>query len=171
MNEHYLYHYKQDPHDAARNKEKILHLIEQDKQKYNIQLNKQGYWYDYPTCGERESSYEDTALKIITPFVKNTAKEFGCKILRLPPVWFQQYPAGAKFGWHTHPKSHFACVYFVELPDPQYATEFLTLGRFPVNEGDIILFPSFLPHRSPYINTDQRKTILSTNFDFNAKRS
>lgn len=170
MIDYYIYHYQQDPDDAARNKEKILHLIEQDKHKYNIQLNKAEYWYDYPDCGKRKTAYEDTAFKIILPFIKLTAKEFGCRLYKRRPLWFQQYPYGSRFGWHTHPGSHFACVYFVELPDPQYATEFLTLGRFPVNEGDIIFFPAFLPHRSPYINIDQRKTIISTNFDFDFKR-
>jgi len=170
MIEHYIYHYQQDPKVAKRNKEKILDLIEQDKHKYNIQLNKEGYWYDYPDCGKRKTAYENKALKVIWPFAEQTALEFGCNIYRRPPVWFQQYPKGSKFGWHTHPKSHFACVYFVEQPNPNYATEFLTLGRFPVNEGDIIFFPAFLPHRSPHINIDQRKTIISTNFDLDFKR-
>ena len=170
----YVYVFKQDPDQAAKNKEKVLDLIEIDKKKHNIELNSSGYWYDYPDIGlqphQRIPGYQDAANDVILPFVKTLAAEFGCDLVRIPPLWFQQYPKGSKFGWHTHTQSNFSCVYFVELPDERYSTEFLTLGRFPMEEGDVLFFPSFLPHRSPYIETDKRKTIISSNYDFNFLR-
>ena len=57
-------------------------------------------------------------------------------------------------------------VYYVELPEMSESTEFLNYGQFNVKEGDIIFFPSFLVHRSPKIISNQRKTIIATNFEF-----
>ena len=37
---------------------------------------------------------------------------------------------------------------------------------FPVETGDLIMFPSYIPHQSPKISDDSRKTIISANFSF-----
>jgi hypothetical protein len=170
MIENHIYHYQQDPEVAKRNKDLILDLIEQEKKIHNIQLNKQGYWYDFPSTDQRKRLYKEAAYSVIIPFAEQLAADFNCKLFRYPKLWFQQYPIGSEFGWHTHPRAHFGCIYFVELPEENYATEFLHFGRLEASEGDVVFFPAFLPHRSPFIDTDKRKTIISTNFDFNYER-
>ena len=34
-------------------------------------------------------------------------------------------------------------------------------------EGDIVIFPSFIIHRAPKVQSDTRKTIVSFNLEFN----
>ena len=36
-----------------------------------------------------------------------------------------------------------------------------------VEEGDIVMFPAMTPHQGPELKTDERKTIISFNIDFN----
>jgi hypothetical protein len=80
-------------------------------------------------------------------------------------MWFHQYNKGSFFDWHTHPQSNYSAVYFVELPSDELATEIHGVKKLKPREGDLLVFPGFLPHRSPVNNTDSRKTIISMNFD------
>ena len=81
--------------------------------------------------------------------------------------WFQQYQRHDTHPWHTHPGSDLSIVYYVELPD-HAATEFLDLvtkkiTSFPVHEGDLLIFPSVMTHRSPVNRTTNRKTVIAMN--------
>ena len=56
----------------------------------------------------------------------------------------------------------------MNLNDKNYNTEFYDTTKkqkftLDVKEGDIVVFPSFIPHRSPAIVTNDRKTIISCN--------
>lgn len=82
-----------------------------------------------------------------------------------PVAWFQQYfQPNTGFGWHSHDKS-VAVIYFVELPNPKDATEFYLEGQFDLKEGDVMIWPSYLNHRSPPLSSAGRKTIIATNID------
>ena len=60
----------------------------------------------------------------------------------------------------------------MELPEKSTKTELI--NQFSQNEkitidaieGQIVIFPSFIIHRSPRIIEDVRKTIISFNIDF-----
>ena len=83
-------------------------------------------------------------------------------------VWFQQYINGCSHGWHLHANSNISISYLLELPDKKYSTEFLdttTKSKFQldVEEGDVIIFPSHVIHRSPVISSDVRKTTIAIN--------
>ena len=85
--------------------------------------------------------------------------------------WYQQYTVGDKHGWHCHGQTSVAFVYYLELPDPKECTELIeydTMVKYQpdVVEGDIFVFPGMIPHRSPIINGDQRKTVISCNISF-----
>jgi len=63
-------------------------------------------------------------------------------------------------------------VYYLELPDNAPKTELI--DQYNINkkitvdakEGDIVIFPSFVIHRAPKMLTDDRKTIISFNLEF-----
>lgn len=86
-------------------------------------------------------------------------------------VWFQQYQSLANHEWHIHLGNHYSGVYYLEFPEDGPQTEFynplskevFTLG---LKEGDIAIFPSYIPHRSPKNTSCDRKTIISFNIDF-----
>jgi len=95
------------------------------------------------------------------------------KVLQIPKfvlkeVWFQQYCKSDTHSWHVHEHTHFTNVYFLELPQPEFKTEIREFGttnliEYNATEGDIVTFPGFLEHRSPILESDQRKTIISFN--------
>jgi len=86
-------------------------------------------------------------------------------------MWFHQMFQNDYMDWDNHFYAQWACVYYVELPDPSMATEFIhpdTEQEFqPVNAkaGDLVIFPSFLLHRSPFITDTRRKTVIAWNMD------
>ena len=55
----------------------------------------------------------------------------------------------------------------LEFFDPVSKTKF----QPDVEEGDIVVFPSYLPHRSKFINSDREKIIVSFNFNFDVDYS
>lgn len=80
-------------------------------------------------------------------------------------IWFQQYDNQSQHGWHTH-SHNFTGVYYVQLP-PNVQTELIQpysnkIISLPVQQGDIVYFPSTVIHRAPPASN---KTIISFNFD------
>ena len=88
-------------------------------------------------------------------------------------TWFQQYYEKADHFWHTHARSNYANVYFLELPDENYKTEILDsngkLIDYDAKEGDIITFPAGMQHRSAP-NSAERKTVISFNSNYSIQR-
>jgi hypothetical protein len=54
-------------------------------------------------------------------------------------------------------------VYYIDLPEKKYKTEFLDI-EIPIQEGNLVIFPSFLLHRSPINMSNKEKVIISFNF-------
>ena len=84
-------------------------------------------------------------------------------------MWFQQYANGSQHGWHIH-GDHMTAVYYLDLPKDSPKTEWInpmdnTVNQFDVEEGDIIIFPSWIVHRAPINESNNMKTIISWNFN------
>lgn len=110
-------------------------------------------------------------ISIIQELLSESLNEFSQMMdseLDMKEGWFQQYEKGDEHGWHDHPDCQFSSVYYVELPkDTQtrfkdYNGEEFTID---VSEGDYIIFPSFLYHRSAPNTSDDRKTIYANNIN------
>ena len=85
--------------------------------------------------------------------------------------WFQTYKEQDTHDWHFHFSSVWSCIYYVELDDDCPVTEFLNpmtnkVIELPrVKEGDMIIFPAILEHRSPPNKSKTNKTIISFNLE------
>ena len=82
--------------------------------------------------------------------------------------WFQQYNVLDTHDWHIHERSMYNLIYYVEKSDNCPSTELKSpvsdkIFSPNVNEGDVLLFPSFLIHRSAPNQSDKRKTIIAFN--------
>lgn len=103
-------------------------------------------------------------------FIVEWAGDYGYSGYEVAEMWFQQYNKDAVHNWHVH-GCNFTAVYYLELPEGVAKTEYLDpcnfkdVKTFDVKEGDIVIFPSFLFHRSPPNESDKRKTIISWNFN------
>ena len=90
-------------------------------------------------------------------------------------LWSQRYVKGQFHGAHNHGLMNISCVLYVEFdsevhfpttfyspnPNPFYGT--IDKIAPPVNEGEILTFPSVLLHESPVSKSDKQRTIMSFN--------
>jgi hypothetical protein len=93
---------------------------------------------------------------------------YGYKDVLISNMWFQQYKPGDYHRFHVHPKSVFSNVYYVDISENTPKTTFLFKGKetyIPVEEGDVLTFPSFLVHNSPKNIDNKIKTVISFNSD------
>jgi len=122
------------------------------------------FFVDSPT------QYMDTLVDK-TSFIQQANDEFhdlGYDDAKIFKWWFQQYRKNDTHSWHTHGKSNWAIVYYVELPEEAPPTLFLNLYNHEiiepgVSEGDVIIFPANMPHTSPPNKSNERKTIIAMN--------
>tara|TARA_B100000900_G_C20193827_1_gene559008 strand:+ start:92 stop:598 length:507 start_codon:yes stop_codon:yes gene_type:complete len=117
-----------------------------------------------------EKDYIDYIRPQIINFLYECFKNHKIAGYEVSNMWFQQYYKNDIHKWHTHKNTHFTCVYFVEMPDSDQKTLIRNFGsedliEYEAEEGDIIIFPAFLSHASPYLTSDNRKTIISFNLD------
>lgn len=107
---------------------------------------------------------------IISPIIDSVCDSLKIKYkytsdIELETFWFQQYKTGDFHTWHNH-SGLFSCVYYVDISDKTPKTSFNILGEdieINVNEGDILVFPTFIPHQSkPNLDT-KTKTIIAFN--------
>ena len=83
-------------------------------------------------------------------------------------IWYQVYKAnsGDYHNWHDHlPTPSLSHVWYLKLPKG-YGTEFKINGKVikpRVKEGDLLVFPPDVLHRSPPNVSNQDKVIVSFN--------
>lgn len=118
-----------------------------------------------------QKRYGETFIDSMKPSLQKVMELNLCKDWEIHNFWFQQYYKGDTHAWHTHGKCQWSMIYFVELSNKMISTEFFDLNskkivQPEVQEGDIIIFDSRIPHRSPINTENSRKTIISANLSF-----
>ena len=109
-----------------------------------------------------KEKFEPYAQKYLNKFIADH-KQFAHVSTIVPQnIWFQRYLNNDLHEWHVHPRTHFAFVYYLELPDSSLGTKFDGY-EVDLKEGDIFIFPAFIPHCSPINETNTRKTIIALN--------
>jgi len=101
---------------------------------------------------------------------KSICEKYWVTNFSISSFWFQQYYVGDSHGWHLHGNSTISMSYFLELDDQKHSTEFVDIEKkktfqLNVSEGDVIIFPSHIIHRSPIIKSDSRKTTIAINLN------
>lgn len=149
-------------------KTKILSLIENGEYKPLDNLDEQISRTDWDRNNNKE--YQNIVLPHIIQSVGPLFQRMNYLSFEETHIWFQQYETQDFHGWHRHPGTDWGFVYYLELPEDGPPTEF----RNPMNknetylphvkEGQFVLFPSFLEHRSNENNSTKRKTVIVTNF-------
>ena len=117
-------------------------------------------------------------VDFVTPKIWNVMNtmppELGWSVPDIRAVWFQQYIQTDHHQWHPHAGCNWAGIYYLEAPDQSCITEFIepftqNISRFSAQEGDIVLFPAQLLHRSTEFFSAGRKTVIAFNFDLMAE--
>jgi hypothetical protein len=155
-------------------KDHLLQLIsDQDSEKLEIKDSYQG---DNISRLEwnRSSDFSRPWVSILGPYLNNDldkiSNELGYQKCLIHQIWFQQYFKNDYHGWHVH-GHNFTGVYYLELPKNSPKTQLINpftqdkLILPEIYEGCVLVFPSYVIHRAPYMDGDDRKTIVSFNCD------
>jgi len=123
---------------------------------------------DYNLSEKIERKYGNVFQDIIKPYNENIKEFYKAEKISINNYWFQQYGDNGYHNFHIHPFSLLSNVYYLELENNN-STVFYDMQnkkqfKYNLEEGDLITFPSLLPHRSQ-VNTNGRKTIISYNSD------
>jgi hypothetical protein len=154
-------------HDTL--KDRILEMIEQEK---GSMIRSHGEKISNADWNEDNSlkDYIRVVYPVVDMFVSKQFRRMNYKEHKVGKMWFQQYETSDYHSWHRHNGSDWNFVYYLELPEDAPPTEF----RNPLNkdetfmpevkEGQCILFPAILEHRSNVNLSKNRKTVIAMNF-------
>jgi cupin superfamily acireductone dioxygenase involved in methionine salvage len=150
-------------------KSKVLGAIEQIAPITISAPGHQIYKTDWNYPNQTVRPYVEIIHNDVSAELNIVFKDFGFDRYNVHNIWFQQYQLTDTHGWHTHTDCHYTCIYYVELPDGAPSTQFLdpldntTIFKIDIKEGDILIIPSMIKHRSPPVEHNVRKTIISFN--------
>lgn len=125
---------------------------------------------DWNICTDRSRKWVNYVFKDLMDHMLMSYKSLGYDSFTLGEIWFQQYFQSSQHGWHIHGRN-FTNVYYLELSEDSPKTQLISpfdqqeIITLNVEEGDTVLFPSFVLHRAPPNYSTSRKTIISFNID------
>lgn len=113
--------------------------------------------------------------KFLLPYITKTIEpiiyeKFFFKGWDVSNYWFQQYEKGDEHEWHFHGSTMYNFVYYVEKPNDAPSTQIMMpiTGQImepKVEEGQILVMPSIVRHRSAPNQSNGRKTIIAWNIN------
>jgi len=159
------YFFKTKVENHFQIKEKLLEQIDLIPNNPFINQNQNIIHTDWNLPPQMHREYSSLFLDTVRGHIEKMTKSLDCLRFEIGSYWFQQYLTSGFHTWHTHKGCHFTNIYFIECPKGS-ETKFKNMD-VEIEEGDIVSFPSFIPHSSPQIkNSKERKTIISFNTDF-----
>ena len=162
----YIFIQKVEEHKEIKNK--LLSLLDEIKNDKIESDNEKIQKSDYNLSVDVERKYGSMFQDIVRPYNENIKEFYKAEKILINNYWFQQYGDNGYHNFHIHPFSLLSNVYYLELENNN-STVFYDMQnkkeiKYNLEEGDLITFPSLLPHKSQ-INTNGRKTIISYNSD------
>lgn len=160
-------------------KDSVLKLIKEQESAERI-YEEGSNTLDISRCDYKVSYDSRPWTDALQPYLENALSEMyselGYSSYSIHNIWFQQYNTGSTHGWHTHTKCQWTNVYYLDMPEDAPKTELIDpwsreLITMDVEEGDILMFPSFVVHRAPTNQSTTSKTIISFNSDLDIDTS
>lgn len=127
---------------------------------------------DWQESNDTTREYVVKFKDILQPYLAEVAQVLFAEKFGINNMWYQQYAKNSKHQWHYHNRTTWSAAYFLELPHSNLATQILDIPHNKmvyekeIEEGDLFIFPASLLHRSPENLTDDFKSIISFNLDF-----
>jgi uncharacterized RmlC-like cupin family protein len=157
-------------HDSI--KKNLLDKINQDPTKQTYVINEQFYdkmRTDWHKSKNNNSEWCKDFYPLLQKQLNNNVQHLGFEHAGINNLWFQQYDAlTGTHGWHNH-ADNYTGVYYLEYAEDNPKTEFLYPSNLEkgfsikVKEGDFIIFPCHIIHRSGINTSSKRKSIISFN--------
>ena len=163
-----IWKYTYKNHD--KNKNVLLDVINncpfENINTYEDSISKSDYYLK-----DVKRPYLNILLNDLKDFQQVVLDHYCCSNIDIIGAWFQQYNSSDVHNWHIHASCNISVVYFLELSNND-STEFFDLSTRKsfqvenVNEGDLLIFPGFIPHRTPQNKFLDRRTIIAFNLNF-----
>ncbi len=123
---------------------------------------------DWPYCYDTERDWANYFINNCIEDIKKFYNDLGHEKFTINNVWFQQYSKNSSHEWHNHARCNYSNVYFLELPEKSLATEVLLPYSnekkvLEAKEGEMLIFPAHIYHRSPINLDDMNRTVLVFN--------
>lgn len=152
-------------------KNKLLDLIAKIPTNNFITKRENILHTDWNLPKDYKRDYLDFFYQIIAPYMEDITKHLYCSNWYIRNGWFQQYKKNNEHSWHNHCEANYSNIYYLEMPDKNMRTELYNIVTkkiitLDVKEGDFLMFPAHILHRSKKLKTSKRKTIISFNSDF-----
>tara|TARA_B100000686_G_scaffold234607_1_gene242354 strand:+ start:512 stop:1132 length:621 start_codon:yes stop_codon:yes gene_type:complete len=164
------------------NKQEIYDLIPDWDDEYFVE-NKSGtgltdgdIYSDYWCKRGMKPPYTDAVFNLVHPFFIEFARDLDQRQVGIADIWCQTSYKGQKHNLHNHGFVGWSAILYVEFdPEVHDGTSFLSPFSKPhggsldqyvpeVEEGDLIVFPSTIPHESLENQSDRPRTVISFNF-------
>lgn len=158
----YIFKSKVENHQEI--KEKLLHQINLIPKNSIISKEESILHTDWNIPSTMHREYAGLFIETVSPHLQMMVQSLEVDKVEISNFWFQQYQEVGEHKWHTHPVANYANVYFLECPK-NYSTKFKHFVA-DCEEGEILSFPAFLPHCSPPLSSNLRKTVIAFNTDF-----
>ena len=124
-------------------------------------------------------NYSNLVVEIIRPYLKQFANitHYRRKELYITSMWYHRYYNNSEFQVHEHGSIGWSSIIYLEFdPNVHEGTLFyspsgiynpwdggLALNCPKINEGDMIIFPSNILHKSLKNTSNKRRTTISFN--------
>ncbi len=141
-------------------------FIEKKDEYYTDSIHKLD-WYN---SSDFNRDWVKLIIKDLQKYFEDCSKILNFEKVIIDGIWFQQYGQNGTHGWHTH-GCNYTGVYYVDFEKNYAKTELINpiddkKITIDAEEGDIIIFPSFIIHRSALQKIQKTKTIISFNLTF-----
>ena len=110
--------------------------------------------------------YRNLIESAMDPYSQKVCDELYCNSWSYKGMWYHEYHLGDYFDWHTHQNSHMTGLYYLVGSEP---TQLMNQESTETHEGDVVFFPSFIPHRAPVAT--QKRCIIAWTMNFHYKES
>lgn len=159
--------------DWENKKEKLLSLVDWDKPEYKNSGQISDYFYNQ----RNGCSYVVDFCSVLTDELNQALSYMKSPSLDIGHLWGQRYNKSSYMPMHTHGAIGYSAVIYVEFNKKVHlATRFMSpIHNFKgeieyyepeINEGDLLIFPSFLFHDAKPNTSNENRTIFSFNFLF-----
>ena len=121
---------------------------------------------DWDNSGDFNRPWVKDILPHLSYNLTKLIKRLNYSNILIENVWYQKYNTQSYHGWHIH-SGHYTGVLYLEYPKETPPTQLIfnnEIISIDATEGDLIIFPSIVVHRSPINESQLQKTIISFNF-------
>jgi len=173
------------------NKELTTYIYKlQDEDGGGLERSNKGGWHSKNFGLTVEGSIQKKFALIMQQYILNVFQNYGWKTekknIRIKEMWAIINKEGDFNVLHTHPNCYLSAAYYVKAPencgrfqveDPNIAKRHsypeilaknelnLEVAGINISEGDLLIFPAYLPHKVKKNESNKDRIVISFNVD------